>query len=407
MKRNRDNSGQGALIIFSVFVTVILLAVGVTLSLSQVKESTRTIYAEANLRTYYAAMSGIEEALGSRFVPRSNIYAMRTSSVATQIASIAPQMRNNLSSTTADATYPPIYPNSGVILANPSATPSISNMDTLKNQILGTYLYRITGGEAQSQQVATVGKPAGKPSNVISDKMVIYSVGYSVLPNNSIDKVGIIATVDINREDQDPIGCDEVESLQLVTDPSDVATQVEAHLNVDTAQPAVNRFVAYSYSKINFDIVTNDFMSTVYSDSPPIYPSSYGNGRLPNAGTTTGTWPTNFPTSPALPTDPDYTVSTNSQIRIFFTKAIDPRSVAASGNITIYEYDATGSSVTGTYTGQNILTNVPASNTIILMFSNSSSPISSDTNYQVSIRDIRDFENNVMTGPVSFRLRTK
>ncbi len=77
MFMNRSNAGQGGIILFSIFIVVIMLVVGVTLSQSQAKSVTRVLYTESNLKTFYAAQAGIQEALASRLIPRSNIYAIQ------------------------------------------------------------------------------------------------------------------------------------------------------------------------------------------------------------------------------------------------------------------------------------------------------------------------------------------
>lgn len=408
MIKKRIKKGQGAIIIFVIFIVVILLIVGVTLSLSQSKAITRVVYAESNMRTYYAAQAGIQEVMATRLVPRSNLYAINYSiaggaggnPIIASINSILPGLfPNQTGMTIASGTLPPIYPNTGVLLTNPDSTPTIGNMTDLRENVLGTYIYTALGGSTETNTVASPGRPLGMPGNTINERVTVFSVGYSLLPDGKIDKLGIIATLDFDRTDNDPTNSDEIESLQITEDPAFISNVENNHLTRPSTGPQVSRMVAFTPRKVYLDVASNNFKTAVLNN-PVDYPQLLT--LIPDTGTSSGSYPATANTT--------YRVATTSQVRVFFDKPIDPRSVTNS-HVSVQctgTFDTDGICDTSNpevaLGGSALLPNMPTSNAIIILPpAVGSGNFVYSTYYDVAISNIQDYDGNIMTGPVVFK----
>ncbi|MEW5820474.1 MAG: hypothetical protein AB1782_09820, partial [Cyanobacteriota bacterium] len=414
MSLNRSNLGQGAVILFAIFIVVILLIVGVTLSTSQTKAVTRVIYSEANLKTYYAAMAGIQEALATRLVPRSNVYAIQTklgsdANVSNLSTYNMLNMTNGLASKAAPELLPPLYPNTGVIYGtDPGVAPNITSLDVARNDVIGTYLYKAVGGELGIDG-------SGKPTNDITGRVTIFSVGYSLLPDNKVDRMGLVATVDFDRSDDDPTNADEIESLVPVFDPGEINTIEANQLTADSDPPEIISLVTFTGSRVGYDLTSYD--PGVPRNTNPGYNlgitpnGAKGFGTVGSAGGTTIAYTGEAP-------DVNKGVSVGAQFRITFDEGIDPRSLNRNPNLST-PLEPNISMCRGTnpgsgtcpvgdeYTDFTIVPSLPLSNTVILVPSVSyTNFLDYEETYYLTIRDIYDFEGNKMD-VVNFEIQTE
>lgn len=125
---NRAFSGQGGLIAASVTILIALVIMGTSLSgLSQLN-ATHSVVTKQSLQTYYAAQAGLQEALATRMLPRSNYYNFdNTTDSASQGRPVS------------DKRY---FGRSGNIYQNPANT---------KQGLIAKYRYLILGGDAARQ----------------------------------------------------------------------------------------------------------------------------------------------------------------------------------------------------------------------------------------------------------------
>ncbi len=108
--------GQGGLVAVAITILIALVLAGAGLSGLTYSNAERSVVTKQSLQTYYVAQSGLQEALATRMVPRSNYYNY-----------INPPGNPD-----------PYYPTSGRVFQNPTAGTGL----------IGVYRYLIVGGDS-------------------------------------------------------------------------------------------------------------------------------------------------------------------------------------------------------------------------------------------------------------------
>lgn len=106
--------GQAGLIAVAITVLIALILGAVTITGLTNMQSKRTITARGTLQSYYVAQAGVQEALATRMLPRSNYLSFNP-----------------------PAGIPPYFPSSGLVFRQPAT----------QTELLGVYRYLIVGGD--------------------------------------------------------------------------------------------------------------------------------------------------------------------------------------------------------------------------------------------------------------------
>jgi hypothetical protein len=112
--------GQGGLVAIAVSMVVALVLAATTLSGLTYLNANRTVATKLNLQTYYAAQAGIQEALATRMLPRSNYMSLTSSSNA-------------------------YYTSSGKVYQNPA---ELNKPESTRTGLVAAYRYIVLGGDA-------------------------------------------------------------------------------------------------------------------------------------------------------------------------------------------------------------------------------------------------------------------
>lgn len=132
----KPKAGQAGLIAIAVSLVIMLVIGGASLSSLSTLNSQRNIMDHRTMQAYYIAQAGMQEALATRMMPRSNYL-----NFVTQPAG-------------APAVIPPYYNNSGLVYQQPNT----------KQQLLGVYRYLIVGGDpSRKADGSYYGVPNGPP----------------------------------------------------------------------------------------------------------------------------------------------------------------------------------------------------------------------------------------------------
>jgi hypothetical protein len=150
--RHQSHSGQAGLMGVAVVILLTLVIGGATLSNFSTIDSKRNIVDRRSMQAYYVAQAGLQEALATRMLPRSNYLNFYTP---------------------ANTPKPvlPYYNNSGLVFQNPLVN-AAPNTD---QKLLGVYRYLIVGGDpSRKADGSYYGIPPGPPfspanSNVTSN----------------------------------------------------------------------------------------------------------------------------------------------------------------------------------------------------------------------------------------------
>ncbi|HEY9744766.1 MAG TPA: hypothetical protein V6C99_00955, partial [Oculatellaceae cyanobacterium] len=113
---NPTANGQGALVAIAVTMLIALVLGATSMTGLMQMNSKRTVVTRQSLQTYYVAQAGIQEALATRMVPRSNAL--------------------NFMSTMPGKAYP-YYSASGLVYEDP----------VNRKKLIGVYRYLIVGGD--------------------------------------------------------------------------------------------------------------------------------------------------------------------------------------------------------------------------------------------------------------------
>lgn len=133
--------GQAALIAVAVTIMIALVLGGTTMSSLMQQNSMRTVVTRQSLQTYYIAQAGIQEALATRMLPRSNTL-------------------NFLSKASLPTSASPYFPDSGLVYEDPAN----------KRNLIGVYRYLIVGGDPSRKENGDYyNVPSGPPFTVGPD----------------------------------------------------------------------------------------------------------------------------------------------------------------------------------------------------------------------------------------------
>jgi hypothetical protein len=133
--------GQGALIAIAVTIMIALVLGGTTMSSLMQMNSKRTVITRQSLQTYYVAQAGIQEALATRMLPRSNAL-------------------NFMNKATLPTGASPYFPDSGLVYEDPGK----------QRGLIGVYRYLILGGDPSKNASGNYyNAPSGPPFSLGPD----------------------------------------------------------------------------------------------------------------------------------------------------------------------------------------------------------------------------------------------
>ena len=159
-------SGQGGLVAIAMTILVAMAVVGLSLAELSKTTATRTVANKQATQAYYIAMSGIQEALATRMVPKSNYY--------------------NFTPTGYDGTAPDaLFPQSGGVYNTVGPTSVLSNPASYPN-LLGVYQYFIVGGDGTRKTDGTNRLTTGTgPDDTFPPDNKFFASSYNILPSDS------------------------------------------------------------------------------------------------------------------------------------------------------------------------------------------------------------------------------
>jgi hypothetical protein len=147
-------SGQSAILITVLLCLVVLAGVSASLGIFNQQSAQRNISTKSTLQSYYVAMQGIQEALGTRMIPRSNQLNYRMIQASGDMLGV--QSRIFSFGQPADPQNPGVgnvrimsyYNLSGLTFTNVRRMPSESFPPFINpNDIMGAYRYIVVGGD--------------------------------------------------------------------------------------------------------------------------------------------------------------------------------------------------------------------------------------------------------------------
>lgn len=351
--------GQGSLIAVAIAILLALILISGGLSGLNTMNSNRSVVTKQTLQTYYVAQAGVQEALASRMLPRTNA----------------------LNFVTAQAPY---FNQSGLVYQDPIN----------RQGLLGEYRYFIVGGEGARQSngsyypisdrtpdgiprlLATQTIPDASPFLVISKGTVCKSAAQkSVVALNRLipgsnpqcqtgyvrDELTLVARAHLNRETTGTTPLmDRADQIRVFKDSSRVilpdgasvpgyASWLGAGSTIDFEQAWANGGV-----QLNRVVFYNFADNTLYADVP-----------ISGASTTVAT-----------------TIPSKAVIRLYFNDGLDFRSISPTFNRQLTDCAGTGAAncnirvmqnttVTGTggtaYGGNTILPLLPQGSQVILL----------------------------------------
>ena len=118
--KHQNQSGQGAILVVGVVVLLGLLIGSMSLSQLAKVNAERNVATKTSMQTHYVAMAGIQEAIATRLMPRTNYQALNQQPINGQ---------------------GPLFPNSGRVYQNPP----------VNTNLMGVYRYIILGGDPARQ----------------------------------------------------------------------------------------------------------------------------------------------------------------------------------------------------------------------------------------------------------------
>ena len=139
--RSNAAPGQAGLMIMAISILILLVLGGTTLSNMANMSAKRNIYDRRTMQAYYVAQAGLQEALATRMMPRSNYL-------------------NFIQPTGSPAVVTPYYNNSGLVFQQPNT----------QQQLLGVYRYVVLGGDpSRKADGSYYGIPSGPPFSAGTD----------------------------------------------------------------------------------------------------------------------------------------------------------------------------------------------------------------------------------------------
>jgi len=131
----QPETGQAGLLAIAISMIIMLVLVGGTLSNLSAMDSKRNIVDRRSMQAYYVAQAGLQEALATRMLPRSNYLSF-------------------ISPAGAPAAVQPYYSNSGLVFQQPGT----------RTGLIGAYRYVIVGGDpSRKADGSYYGIPQGPP----------------------------------------------------------------------------------------------------------------------------------------------------------------------------------------------------------------------------------------------------
>jgi hypothetical protein len=326
----KSRVGQGGLIAIAVTVVVTLVLVSGAMSGMSALNASRTVVTKQTLQSYYIAQSGIQEALATRMVPRSNLLNFSASAAAAQT---------------------PVYAGSGLVYRNPDPTnPS---------GLLGQYRYLVVGGQGARvpndgsyynptvlnnvnipRLLVTDTIPDTSPFIIISNASVCKSttnrsavVPDMLIPGTvpsckagyAIDELTLIAQARLNREKNGTLTqMDRATQMRVFKNSNNLTlpagAQVPGYTNWQPAGSTINFTTAWNGGSVELARVVfyNFADNTVYANVP-----------IAGANTSVAT-----------------SVPAKSVIRLYFNNAFDFRSISPSYNSNLTDCTAPATAAT-------------------------------------------------------------